>query len=136
MDHQGSSCILPSNAPLGFHDHSLPHRVLQEACGNRGPESDYGFPYVKAEHTLPSENGFCEPVRRHSRRDREPTEEEICVEAKRLWNRLHNCKQYEKYRSRQPKEVPPGQELKWPDNLEMAFCKGLFIFVEIATKPS
>lgn len=124
MDHQGSSCILPSNAPSAFHEHGLPdhvpYRVLQEACGNRGVESDRGFQYPKAEYTLPSENVFLNHVRRESKR----TEEDKDREANRLWRHLNRCKQYVKYRNRKPKEAMPNQDIKWPEHMEIAFCRG------------
>jgi hypothetical protein len=55
---------------------------------------------------------------------KEKSESEIIREANRLWHRLLKCKPYVKYRSRQPKDVPSTQEVKWPEHMEIAFCRG------------
>jgi hypothetical protein len=137
MDHPASGCILPSNAPaLAYHGNYLSLRVLQEACGNRGLESEHSPQAIKTDHKLPSENDFAESDRRESRRDQDPTQQEIDEEANRLWRALYRCKAYEKYRSRQPKVPVATQEQKWPDHIEIAFCKGLLTVVSQTIRSS
>jgi hypothetical protein len=127
MDQQGTSCILPSNAP-SFHDHDLPdptvpYRVLQQACGNSQFDAEHNFQYSKLEYSSPSENDILDGTRRR-RISKELTEEDVQRLATKLWRHMLRCKPYAKYRSRQPKEGASNQDIKWPEHMEMAFCRG------------
>lgn len=127
MDQQGTSCILPSNAPA-FNDHDLPestvpYRVLQESCGNKQYDAEHNFQYSKPDYSSPSENDFLDGTRRR-RISRELTEEDVQRLATKLWRHMLRCKPYAKYRSRQPKEGASNQDIKWPEHMEMAFCRG------------
>jgi hypothetical protein len=49
---------------------------------------------------------------------------EIQREALDLWRRLNRCVPYKKYRDRKPKETQSSLDIKWPEHMEIAFCKG------------
>jgi hypothetical protein len=132
MDHQRSS-ILPSNAPAlharSIHDPVIPSRVLQERCSNRQDDlSDSDALYRKGESSIAqTDNAFFYDIR-HNPYNQLPklTSAEIINESNRLWHRLLRCKHYAKYRSRQPKDAPPSHDLKWPEHMEIAFCRGMY----------
>ncbi len=126
MDQQATSCILPSNAP-SFHDHDLPdptvpYRVLQEGFRNSQFDAENNFQYRKLEYSSPSETDFLDSARR-KRISKELTEEDVQRLATKLWRRMLRCKPYAKYRGRQ-KEGASNQDVKWPEHMEMAFCRG------------
>jgi hypothetical protein len=126
------SCILPSNAPVlpghNLHDTGPQSRVLQERCSNRQDDhSDSGHVFRKGEPPLPNDNIFYNDIRLNPYTGFEKkTPAQIVNESNRLWLRLLRCKPYIKYRSRQPKDAPPNQDLKWPEHMEIAFCRGKF----------
>jgi hypothetical protein len=127
MDQQSTSCILPSNAPA-FCDHGLseptvPYRVFQEGCGNKQFDAEHNFQYSKLDCSSPSENDFLDGTRR-KRISRELAEEDAQRLAMKLWRHMLRCKPYAKYRSRQPKEGASNQDIKWPEHMEIAFCRG------------
>ena len=127
MDQQGPSCILPSNTPT-FHDHDLPectvpYRVLQEGCGNKQFDAEHNFQYNNLELSSPSENDILDSNRRR-KISRELTEDDVQRQATKLWCHMLRCKPYAKYRSRKPEEGAPNKDIKWPEHMEMAFCRG------------
>jgi hypothetical protein len=132
MDHQRLSYVLPSNTPIlpshSLHDSAIPSRVLQERCSNRQDElsdSDYHI-YRKDENISPNDRAFYMDIRHSPYTGGEELKlpAEIIKDSNRLWNHLLRCKPYNKYRNRQPKRVPPNQVIKWPEHMEIAFCRG------------
>jgi hypothetical protein len=131
MDHQRMSCILPSNAPAlvghSLHDTTIPSRVLQERCNNR--QDDISEPechvYRKGEILSPNDRAFFNDIRHSPYTGAQPRlPAEIVKDSNRLWHQLLRCKPYSKYRNRQPKDAPPNQDIKWPEHMEIAFCRG------------
>ena len=127
------SGVLLSNAPAFFeHDSVIPNKILQEQSGNRrhayGAEASQSWrcsPSMPTENLCSHLNGqlFTGGLQLYS----EKTEEWITKESKRLIKILHSCEKYQKYRERQDtnsKDKEP-KEQKWPDNLELAFFRGM-----------
>jgi hypothetical protein len=125
-------CVLPSNAPApaehNLYDTAIPNRVLQERCNNRQDdflESDHL--YRKGETLSQTDGIFFSDISLNPYTGIEKkSPAQIVSESNRLWHRLLICKQYIKYRSRQPKDILPNQDLKWPEHMEIAFCRGKF----------
>ncbi|KXT00897.1 hypothetical protein AC578_5689 [Pseudocercospora eumusae] len=141
--------VLPSNAPpLQESPHHLSRTVLQEHSGNR-QQNDYSYqqhatdlkypPSIHTENTYAGLQQAYRPAHvyqqtpaqrnalRYGARRTNPwaTEQAIEKEASYLYQRFRNSDQYTKYRNRQHKDDKGGQEQKWPDRLEFAFCKAL-----------
>lgn len=133
MDHQSISCILPSNAPAlpgHLHDSAIPSRVLQERCNNRQDElSESDQVYRKAKPLSREDSSFFNDIRLNppidARTGHPRSPAEIHKGANALWHRLLKCQPYIKYRDRQPKATAPSQEVKWPEHMEIAFCRGI-----------
>ncbi|KAJ9668404.1 hypothetical protein H2201_001452 [Coniosporium apollinis] len=129
--------MLPSNAPPLpeelIEDVRATSRVLQERCGNRqhdvlDPEQ---FGFRKREASSPVENLYSESLpcydvpelnlaQQLDRRSNEVIEKNSAV----LWQNVHKCDAYRKYRSRQPKNSAE-REQKWPEHMEAAFFTAL-----------
>jgi hypothetical protein len=123
--------MLPSNTPAlpvySLHEPAVSSRILQERCGNRQddlPDSEYHL-IRKGESLSPNDRAFYNDIRQSlhtGAKSRLPAE--IIRDSNRLWHQLLRCKAYNKYRTRQPKDAPPNQEIKWPEHMEIAFCRG------------
>jgi hypothetical protein len=131
MDHHRMSSILPSSSSAvpghSLHDSAVPSRVLQERCSNRQDDlsdSDY-YVYRKGESLSPNDRAFYTDIRQSPYTGVKPRlPAEIIRDSNRLWHQLLRCKPYSKYRNRQPKDAPPNQDMKWPEHMEIAFCRG------------
>jgi hypothetical protein len=125
------SCILPSNAPAlaahSIYESAGQSRVLQERCSNRQddpPDSESNL-YRKGQPLSPNDRAFYNDIRQSLYTGVKPrVPAEIVRDSNRLWHQLLRCKAYNKYRTRQPKEAPPHQDIKWPEHMEIAFCRG------------
>lgn len=135
--------ILRSNAPswTEYDDKAAALRILQEHSGNRqhsyvhssiiaktAPSSYYnknGYPYVNAKQVHQSshrhKSGYA-TIRGYSLRDERRFERK----AGDLYYRFCASDGYTKYRQRQPKDKK-SQDQKWPDNLEIAFFRGMYL---------
>lgn len=137
--------ILPSNGVFspwaGPQQAKLPLRVLQEHSGNRQYEHaqtelaearNLHFPANENYYQLPYNQYDAKYViqadrRSHVRQDRHHRSQQAAQydrEAKRLYDLFWSCEPYKKYRNRQPQKCS-GKVVKWPDELEEAFLRGL-----------
>jgi len=136
MELHQSSCIVPSNAPALpeelIEDVKATSRILQERCGNRqhdilDPEQ---FGFRKRDASSPVEIFYPESLPCYDtpepnlaqQLDRRP-DEVIEKNSAVLWQNVHKCDAYRKYRSRQPKNSAE-REQKWPEHMEAAFFTG------------
>ncbi|KAF2094091.1 TEA-domain-containing protein [Rhizodiscina lignyota] len=141
MDLQRDVClrVLPSNAPLHYDiddaESSNPKGVLQERCGNRQDEYagvEQLARYMKHDSSIYTE-GSTENYygsarhtgyRNHSGGRHYSNEEtRKRKEVEKLWHRLNACPQYRKYREKQKNSN--DKEQKWPENMELVFCRAL-----------
>lgn len=133
MELHHRSCVLPSNAPaLPETDTYIPSRVLQERSANRRHEYSEDASSCKRSPT-PIYAGrlggyFTGNLASHFNGDK--SEAQIDLETKRLMKLLKACDKYQKYRDRQPSDTTSAKdnkEQRWPDHLEEAFFRGIFI---------
>ncbi|KAE9993063.1 hypothetical protein EG327_006592 [Venturia inaequalis] len=142
LDHEKMPLILPSNA-LPSNAPALPQleeygvhsRSYQGRCSSRQEEVlDYDYQRC-AQPFSPAESAFISDFRRGKYPNvKHKSAEDIIKEANRLWRRLLRCKPYSKYRERKPKDNPTSQDMKWPENLEVAFCQALIIYPPVGRR--
>ncbi|TID26642.1 TEA-domain-containing protein [Venturia nashicola] len=131
------SNTLPSNAPSlpQLEEYGVHNRSYQGRCSSRQEELlDYDYQRC-AQPFSPAESAFINDFRRGKYPNvKHKSAEDIVKEANRLWRRLLRCKPYSKYRERKPKDNPTSQDMKWPENLEVAFCQALIIYPPVGRR--
>ncbi|QDS70932.1 hypothetical protein FKW77_006761 [Venturia effusa] len=130
------SNALPSNAPTlaQLEEFGVHNRRYQGQCSSRQEELDYDY-QRSGQPFSPAESAFISDFRRGKYPNvKHKSAEDIIKEANRLWRRLLRCKSYSKYRERKPKDNPTSQDMKWPENLEVAFCQALIIYPPVGRR--
>jgi hypothetical protein len=131
LDHEKMSLMLPShplpsNAPAlpQLEEYGVHSRSFQGRCSSRQEEL-LDFDFRRPGQLLPAESAFINDFRRGKYPNvKHKTAEDIIKEANQLWRRLLRCRAYSKYRERKPKDNSTSQDMKWPEQLEVAFCQG------------